>query len=351
MPRTWLRRSFFTIAGVFAVWLVLWQQSGGWLPDDAIAVAAGEFTDDGFSAQKKIVALPSGTVAYLDVGQGPLLVLLHGCPFSAFEWQAVLPALSEHHRVVVPDLFGLGDTPVKLNDDYRLPRDAQMVRELVTHLGFTSAAFIAHDHGGATLQVLMQRAPDLIDRAVLTNAEAYDQWPSAPELPYLEAIVNPVTSPLVFAALQFEVAQRDVFSIAVFNPKVLTPQVLRGWATPHTANANRWQRLRRFYRSQLNPEHRRATQDAVTAMRAFDRPVLLLWGARDENFAVPIAERLARDLPGVRGVHWLEASAHLPMQEEPAAYAAAALAFLDHDQVDDQALAALQHARSLRGAR
>jgi haloalkane dehalogenase len=329
MRSPWVRRAVLSVSVVLGVWVVLWHRSGGWVASDAIAVPPGAFTDDGFSGQKTIAALPSGLVAYLDVGQGPLLVLLHGCPFSAFEWQAVLPALSAHHRVVVPDLFGLGDTPVRLNDDFRLPRDAQMVRELVGHLGFAHASFIAHDHGGATLQVLMQLAPALIDRAVLTNAEAYDQWPSAPELPYLEAIVNPVTSPLVFAALQFEAAQREIFSIAVFNPKVLTPQVLRGWARPHTASASRWQRLRRFYRSQLNPEHRRATQEAVPAMRAFEQPVLLLWGARDENFGAAIAERLARDIAGVRGVHWLEASAHLPMQEEPERYSAAVLAFID----------------------
>jgi hypothetical protein len=33
----------------------------------------------------------------------------------------MIPILARHHRVIVPDLLGLGDTVVHLNDDHRLP--------------------------------------------------------------------------------------------------------------------------------------------------------------------------------------------------------------------------------------
>jgi pimeloyl-ACP methyl ester carboxylesterase len=62
-------------------------------------------------------------------------------------------------------------------------------------------------------------------------------------------------------------------------------------------------------------------------MRRFDRPTLLLWGRHDTNFGPALAQRLAGDLPGAVGVHYLERSAHLPMLEEPAAYTDALLAF------------------------
>ena len=81
-------------------------------------------------------------------------------------------------------------------------------------------------------------------------------------------------------------------------------------------------------------------------MRAFKQPVLLLWGERDENFGPELARRLAQDIPGVRGIHYLHSSQHMPMQEEDVEYVRAALEFLREGSVSTQAAAALADARS-----
>ena len=44
-------------------------------------------------------------------GSGPTILLLHGFPTSAYDWSAVLPALSSSHRVVLLDLPGFGASP------------------------------------------------------------------------------------------------------------------------------------------------------------------------------------------------------------------------------------------------
>lgn len=343
--RRWLQ----VLAGLFvsapAIWVVLAARSGAFLSQDAQAVLADERTADGFSSRKTIAHLPSGPVAYLDEGRGPPVVLLHGCPFSAFEWRDVIPALSARFRVIAPDLRGLGDTPVALDDDYRLPTDAVMVRELLDHLGIERASFVAHDHGGATLQLLAASHPERIDRVVLTNVEAYDAWPSEPEVPYLEAIVHPLSSPIMFHLLQTETIRREVWSIAVHDESVLSSAVLRGWTEPHVASAARWQRLRRFFRWQLDPEHQRVTAEVVPALRSFDRPVLLVWGARDTNFGPELAARLARDLPNTRGIVLLDRSAHMPMIEQPREYEAAVIDFLSEERVSGAAISALADAR------
>ncbi len=226
-----------------------------------------------------------------------------------------------------------------------------MLRQLMDALEISSADFIAHDHGGATVQLLMQADPVRIQRAVLTNVEAYDQWPSEPELPYLQLIVNPVTSPLVFQALQFEPIRREIFSIAVEDETVLTSEVLDAYALPHIATPARWQRLRRFFRWQMDETHNDITMTALPGMRAFERPVLLLWGERDENFGPHLARRLARDIPGVQGIHYLRNSQHMPMQEEDVEYVRAALAFLRDGRVSAEAQAALAAARVESGDR
>jgi len=203
-----------------------------------------------------------------------------------------------------------------------------MVVGLMDALGLSEASFVGHDHGAATVQLLMGSHPQRITRAVLTNAEAYDQWPSEPERPYLKTIVNPALSPLFHLTLSNAAVRRDVFQIAVHKKEAFTDEVLDAYVRALTSDAARWQRLVRFFRWQLDPQHNRLTLEAVPGMRQFRRPTLMLWGEQDTNFGREIAERLASDIPGTVGIVWLKESAHMPMQEEPEAYTAALLRFL-----------------------
>ncbi|HEU0201504.1 MAG TPA: alpha/beta hydrolase [Burkholderiaceae bacterium] len=316
------------LTGVVVVaWLGLAWMSGMFLSEEA-RIDGTERAGSAFAKHKKFIEIDGRRVAYIDTGAGEPLLLLHGCPFSAAEWEAVLPALAQRYRVIAPDWLGLGDTEVSLADDYRLPKDVELLNALMQRLGIEHAKVVAHDHGGAVALLMMERHADKIERLVLTNIEAYDQWPSQPELIYLKLIVNPITSPFVFAALQSDWVRHRIFRIAVYNEKTLNPDILAEWVTPHTASGERWQRLRRFFRWQLDKEHNTVTQTAVPAMRRFDKPTLLLWGQRDTNFGPSLAARLARDIPGTVGVVWMKNSAHMPMIEEPAAYSQAVLEFM-----------------------
>ena len=318
------------LGGLAAIWLVLAANSGAFMSREGrYAVEPEAFVADGFAKGKKIADLPSAKIAYLDVGSGPPLILLHGCPFSGYEYKDIIPILAKTHRVIVPDLIGLGDTPVKLDQDYRLPHDVTMVTELMDKLGIKSAPFVAHDHGGATILLMMNKAPERIERVVLTNIEAYDLWPSKPELPYLKGIVNPLTSPILYHAFGMDWLKKQAFGVAFHDPDSRPMADYRAFTMQHTASPERWQRLRRFFGWQLDPEHNNITMTALPGMRAFTKPVLLLWGAQDENFGPDIAKRLARDIPGATGIRWMQKSAHMPMMEEAEAYAGEVKTFLD----------------------
>lgn len=222
-----------------------------------------------FARSKRFIDIDGRQVAYVEAGDGEPLFLLHGCPFSAGEWEAVLPLLARHYRAIAPDWLGLGDTEVSLEDDYRLPRDVEMLTRLMERLHIERAKFVAHDHGGAVALLMMDRHADKMERLVLTNIEAYDQWPSQPELKYLRAIVNPIASPIVFTALKSPWVRRRIFRIAVHDEKTLNPNILAEWVTPHTASGERWQRMRRFFRWQLDKEHNSLTQAAVPSIQVY----------------------------------------------------------------------------------
>jgi hypothetical protein len=110
-----------------ATWLVGGVWSGMFIAeDDRPASAPSEKSMEDFSKHKKFITVGSWRVAYVDEGAGDPILLLHGCPFQGYEYSRIIPILARNHRVIAPDLLGLGDTIVRLNDDYRLPNQVKM---------------------------------------------------------------------------------------------------------------------------------------------------------------------------------------------------------------------------------
>jgi pimeloyl-ACP methyl ester carboxylesterase len=311
------------------IWVLGATRAGLFVGDRTkVASAPDEGSMEAFSRDKKFVNVGPWKIAYIDQGSGTPIVLLHGCPFQGYEYSRIIPMLARHYRVIVPDLLGLGDTIVRLDDDYRLPSQVRMIDGLMDRLGMKNAFFVCHDHGAAICQLMMRDHPERLRAVVLTNAEAYDQWPSAPERLDVQLVVNPATTPLFRLLLGTRRAQRRIYRIAVKDPNVLSDEVLDAITRPNMATPERWMRLRGFLSWQLDRDHNLETMRAVDGMRHFNRPTLILWGRNDTNFGPEIAERLAHDIPGVVRIEWLENSAHLPMLEEPEAYAQAVERFV-----------------------
>jgi magnesium chelatase accessory protein len=83
------------------------------------------------------------------MGQGPVLLLLHGTAAATHSWRALMPLLAEHFSVIAPDLPGHGFTSAPKDDGYTLPAMAQSVAALLGEMGDTPAMTVGHSAGAA----------------------------------------------------------------------------------------------------------------------------------------------------------------------------------------------------------
>jgi pimeloyl-ACP methyl ester carboxylesterase len=99
---------------------------------------------------------------------GPPLVLLHGWPQHWYAWRHVIPRFAERHRVICPDLRGLGwtEAPPGGYDDESLASD---VLALLDALELPRVLLIGHDWGLQAGIRLCLREPDRIERFVALN--------------------------------------------------------------------------------------------------------------------------------------------------------------------------------------
>lgn len=94
-------------------------------------------------------------------GSGTPVVLLHGWPQTWHEWRRVMPLLADRHRLIVPDLPGLGDSS-RPADGYDKKTLAADLRQMCERLNLGRFHLVGHDWGGPTAFALACAMPDAV---------------------------------------------------------------------------------------------------------------------------------------------------------------------------------------------
>ena len=263
---------------------------------------------------------------YRTAGTGDPVVLLHGWPQTSHEWRHVMPLLAPRHRVLAPDLRGLGDTTRPL-DGYDSRTIATDVAELVRHLGIERYHLVGHDWGGPTAFALACLQPAAVRTLTIVDvtvpgigpdlSQGGKRWHHAfhmtPDLP--ERLV--------------EGRERDYlewfYREFSWQPNAITPadvdEYVRTYAQPGAMRAGF-----AYYRNiPRNIADNRALRESGFRL---PMPVLAVGGARMEargRGAEP--EQSLREIAGdVQGMVVAE-SGHFVPEEQPAVLAQRLLAF------------------------
>jgi pimeloyl-ACP methyl ester carboxylesterase len=284
---------------------------------------------------KRSVSLKSARVAYIDEGAGPPLLLLHGCPFSSHIWHMTIWELRHHFRCIAPDLLGLGDTETALTADWALPAQAALVIELLDCLGLQRVHVAGHDHGGAVAQLLAAEHPERIDRLVLVNVEAFDNWPSRDERPFIIATQLPLVGRFVLWLWSFPAMARLALlaGSAVHDRHALSAAFVSGFVEANLGSTRRRTKTRRFLAGQLDARNNRCTLEILDRLRGFERPTMIVWGEADPHFGPEWGRRLYEEIPGAVRLELLPKTGHLVMEERPEKFARLVGEFLEASSV------------------
>ena len=112
------------------------------------------------------VTLHGHELSYVDSGTGPTLLFIHGILGSRRQWSRLVDRLDTDHRVLVPDLFGHGES-AKPVGDYSLSAHAATLRDLLDHLGVDRVTLVGHSLGGGIAMQFYYLFPERVDRLVL----------------------------------------------------------------------------------------------------------------------------------------------------------------------------------------
>jgi epoxide hydrolase 4 len=160
-------------------------------------------------------------IHYASLGQGPLVVMLHGFPDFWYSWRDQMEALSSDFQTVAIDLRGynLSDKPAGV-ESYAMPLLVGDVAAVIRHLGKEKAIVVGHDWGGAVAWFLALTQPLMVEKLVILN------------LPH----PNGLNRELLTNRKQYENSayarafqEKDPSAPDVFFGGPMTPETLSGW--------------------------------------------------------------------------------------------------------------------------
>lgn len=96
-------------------------------------------------------------IFYQDEGAGEALVCIHGFPTASWDWHKLWPTLTDHFRVIAPDMLGFGFSNKPREHTYSLFTQATLHEALLQELGLDTVHLLAHDYGDTVVQELLAR--------------------------------------------------------------------------------------------------------------------------------------------------------------------------------------------------
>jgi haloalkane dehalogenase len=249
-------------------------------------------------------------MARIDEGDGTPVVFVHGEPTWSFLWRKVIPpVLAAGHRCIAPDLLGFGrsDKPVDL-DWYSYDRHAAALGALFEELDLRGATVVVHDWGGPVgLRVAVEQ-PERVDRMVILDTGLFtghqrmtDAWKAFRD--FVERTEDLPIGFLVRGACKTDPGDDVIAGYDKPFPNVASKAGARAFplmlpTSPDAPGAEAGRRV-------------------LEALRADERPKLMLWADSDPVLPLETGRRFATAL-GAEVDHVIADASHFLQEDQGA---------------------------------
>ena len=284
-------------------------------PDDRFADVDGYLFAPNYSEQNGL------RMHYLDEGSGDPVLCLHGEPTWSYLYRRMIPPLAEAGRVVCPDYFGFGrsDKPVD-QSWYTFDRHCASIARLVSELDLEELTVVVQDWGGPIGLRLAVEQPERVARLVILNTGVGGGRPPNDVWLRFREVVR---------------AGRRCIRGGAANPSGVRARTVGGGGCGlrRAVSVPEAKAGALAFPEQVptEPEHPNAKPLLAIrdALAGWEKPALILFGDSDPIFPPPVADAIARHIPGALPAETVANAGHFVQEDAGEEVAARIVRFLE----------------------
>lgn len=260
--------------------------------------------------QSRYLDVGPGRMHYVDEGEGPVVVMVHGTPTWSFLYRHLIRELSRGYRVIAIDHlgFGLSDKPELWS--YRPEGHARKLGILIERLGLRDITLVVHDYGGPIGLAYAMLHPENVRALVLFNTWMWSLRGTSAEK--LSRFMGGPIGRVLYKRFNF--SPRMLIRAAFGDRRKLTKEVHRHYIEAFPTPAERqgpWVLARELAGSSDWYETLWQGREWLAG-----KPALVLWGMKDPAFGRDALEHWKATLTNARIVEFPEAG-HFVQEEAP----------------------------------
>ncbi|HXB16388.1 MAG TPA: alpha/beta hydrolase [Solirubrobacteraceae bacterium] len=292
-------------------------------PDGAAHTAgfAGRFAGlvpGGVELREGFAQVGDQRLHYVEAGEGPLVLLLHGFPEFWFGWRRqIAPLAAAGFRVVAPDMRGYNESSKPPGiAAYAADKVADDISGLIRERGGASALVVGHDWGGSVAWTLAMNHPDIVERLAILDAA------------HPRSLAKGLRDPRQLARSWyfFFFALPDLPERVVRGDRFrFFQRFLRDAKPPYTAEemdryVEAWSQkgaltgMIDYYRCSVRPP--KGAKQKISTVSA---PTLVIWGKDDRYLGPGVREPDRADVPNLDRVEQLPNASHWVHHDQPEA--------------------------------
>jgi len=240
------------------------------------------------------IDLPHGTVNFRVAGPensvAPPVVFVHGFLVNATLWTETADALADAGIRSYAADWPLGSHTIPLGAGVdQSPRGvARQIIAFMEALELSDVTLVGNDTGGTICQFLLDSDASRIGRVVLTNCDAFRNFPPAPFGQLFKAFRSPRTIRTLMAPMRATAVRHSPAGFGLLVRRPLSADQTLGWVEPCMSDPAIRQDVARFAQK-VDPGDLDA---ASNRLGSFNGPALLVWGSGDRFFKLDYAHRL-----------------------------------------------------------
>lgn len=228
---------------------------------------------------------------FVEEGEGPVLILLHGLFGALSNWHEVLRFFSSRYKVVIP-LMPIYEMPLKNTSVGGL---TDYLHDFIQFKAYQNVTLLGNSLGGHVGLTYTLEHSDKVNAMVLTGSSGLYENSMGGSFPQRN---------------NYEYIRSKV-EYTFYNPNTATKELVdEVYETVN--NRNKGMRIVAMAKSSIRHNLR-------TEMQEINIPVCLIWGANDNITPAYVAEEFHKLIPNSE-LHFIDECGHAPMMEKPATF-------------------------------